>query len=59
MDQVSTMGNDHSGRGTGKKLTKATIVVCGVAALVATLLSFVYVVSNQSKHLHRKLYGSC
>ena len=37
------MGDDHSGSGTGAKLTKATVVVCGVASLVATVLSFVYV----------------
>ena len=36
------MGNEASGPGTGSKLTKATITVCGVAALVASLLSFLY-----------------
>lgn len=40
---VSTMANEHSGSGHGTKLTKATVIVCGVASLVATLLSFVYV----------------
>ena len=40
---VSTTGNDHSGTGTGAKLTKATVIVCGVASLVASVLSFVYV----------------
>ena len=40
---VSAMANDHSGHGHGAKLTKATVIVCGVASLVATLLSFVYV----------------
>ncbi|KAG6991381.1 hypothetical protein G7Y79_00052g087210 [Physcia stellaris] len=35
------MANDHSGHGHGAKLTKATVIVCGVASLVATLLSFV------------------
>ena len=34
------MGNDHSGSGTGGKLTYATVVICGVASLVASLLSF-------------------
>lgn len=28
--------------GTGSSLTKATIIVCGVASLVASLLSFLY-----------------
>lgn len=51
MDQVVTMSNDHSGKGTGQKLTNATVIVCGVASLVATLLSFVYVVLQRSKHL--------
>lgn len=27
--------------GTGSKLTRATVIVCGVAALVASLISFV------------------
>lgn len=40
---ISTMANDHSGPGHGAKLTKATVIVCGVASLVASLLSFVYV----------------
>ena len=46
------MANDHSGTGTGAKLTKATVIVCGVASLVATLLSFVYVAPADSP-------GSC
>lgn len=37
------MADDHSGAGTGAKLTKATVIVCGVASLLATVLSFVYV----------------
>ena len=37
------MGDDHSGSGTGAKLTKATVIVCGVASLLASVLSFVYV----------------
>ena len=32
-----------SSGGTGAKLTTATIIVCGVASLVASLLSFLYV----------------
>ena len=31
-----------SGKGTGSSLTKATIIVCGIASLVASLLSFLY-----------------
>ena len=31
-----------SGGGTGSSLTKATVIVCGVASLVASLLSFLY-----------------
>jgi len=37
------MGDDHSGSGTGVKLTRATVVVCGVASLVASVLSFLWV----------------
>lgn len=29
--------------GTGSKLTKATVIICGVASLVATLISFLWV----------------
>ena len=36
------MPGGASGRGTGSSLTKATIIVCGVASLVASLLSFLY-----------------
>lgn len=37
------MGDDHSGSGTGGKLTRATVVVCGVASLLASVLSFLWV----------------
>lgn len=40
---IQAMPDDTKGRGTGSKLTNATIVVCGVAALVASLISFLYV----------------
>lgn len=34
------MPGGASGGGTGSKLTKATVIVCGVACLVASFLSF-------------------
>lgn len=37
------MPDEVSGGGTGSKLTKATVVVCGVASLIASLLSFLFV----------------
>lgn len=37
------MPDRASGGGTGSKFTTATIIVCGVASLVASLLSFVCV----------------
>ena len=36
------MPGGASGRGTGSNLTKATVIICGVASLVASLLSFLY-----------------
>ena len=36
------MPGGATGRGTGSNLTKATVIVCGVASLVASLLSFLY-----------------
>ena len=36
-----------AGVGTGSNLTKATVLVCGVASLVASLLSFLYDASKQ------------
>lgn len=36
------MPGGTSGGGTGSSLTKATVIVCGVASLVASLLSFLY-----------------
>ena len=50
------MGDDHSGTGTGAKLTKATVIVCGVASLVASVLSFVYVAPARSMDFLRP-YG--
>lgn len=35
------MPEGAAGGGTGSKLTDATIIVCGVASLVASILSFV------------------
>ena len=35
-------GGTSSG-GTGSHLTKATVIVCGLASLVASLISFLYV----------------
>lgn len=40
---VSIMENSNLSGGTGQKLTSATIIVAGVAALVATIASLVYV----------------
>lgn len=37
------MTDGGAGGGTGSKLTKATIIVCGVASLVASVISFVWV----------------
>ena len=37
------MPDGAAGGGTGSKLTNATIIVCGVASLVASVISFVYV----------------
>ena len=37
------MPDGASGGGTGSKLGTAAVIVCGVAALVASLLSFLYV----------------
>ena len=34
------MPGGASGGGTGSNLTKATVIVCGVASLVASFLSF-------------------
>ena len=42
------MPGGASGGGTGSNLTKATVIVCGVASLVASLLSFLY---DVSKHI--------
>ena len=36
------MPGGASGGGTGSNLTVATVIVCGVASLVASLLSFLY-----------------
>ena len=36
------MPGGASGGGTGSSLTKATVIVCGIAALVASLISFLY-----------------
>lgn len=49
------MGVQSNGGGTGNKLTKATVVICGVAALVASLLSFVYVCSTPDALLEAQL----
>ena len=37
----SSTGGASSPSGTGSKLTRATIIVAGVAALVAVILSFI------------------
>jgi hypothetical protein len=41
MERLATIGGDVPW-GTGQKLTRATIIVAGVASLVASLLSIVY-----------------
>lgn len=41
-DNLATMMNGGLSGGTGQKLTRATIIVAGVASLVATVLSIVY-----------------
>lgn len=41
-DNLATMINGGLSGGTGQKLTRATIIVVGVASLVATVLSIVY-----------------
>jgi len=35
------MPGKSSGGGTGSSLTKATVIVCGVASLAASIISFV------------------
>ena len=59
---VGSMGNDHSGSGTGSKLTSATVIVCGVASLIASLLSFLWVLLSvlvlvlTPLHEHRSIW---
>lgn len=43
------MPGGASGGGTGSNLTVATVIVCGVASLVASVLSFLYETSNSIK----------
>ncbi|TVY35226.1 Transmembrane protein-like protein [Lachnellula subtilissima] len=45
------MAGGHLSGGTGEKLTRATIIVAGVAALVASLLSIVFVCLASNKKL--------
>jgi hypothetical protein len=33
-------------RGTGDKLTKAVVILAGVASLIATLISFLFVIPH-------------
>lgn len=40
-DLVHAMGEESSPKGSGNKLTRATIIVAGVAALIACLVSLV------------------
>lgn len=46
------MPGGASGGGTGSNLTKATVIVCGVASLVASLVSFMYDVSKHIGFCH-------
>ena len=46
------MPGGASGGGTGSNLTVATVIVCGVASLVASLLSFLYESSESIDFYH-------
>ena len=49
------MGNDFvvASGGTGNKLTKAIVILAGVGSLIATLISFLFVLSPYLLMHHR------